>query len=379
MSRSRFSVAVVFLSVAGVLSARQEPQFRAATDTVPIYATVLDHDGRLVTDLTKDDFEVFDNGHLQTLTTFANDVQPITVVMMLDRSGSVEVQFKLIEDAATEFVRHLTPLDKARIGSFSLKVQIDPETFTSDQQEMLDILRDRLQPHGPTPLWSAAATAMTALNGQPGRRVVLVFTDGHDAPLSDQPKVPFEEVRRRAETEEVMVYGVGLFGDCEVAPSQTHPVSADAWLQRGGRGGPGRGGQGRVGPGRVPQGGRIRLPMPPLPLPMPPGRGVPGRPPYMPEPRTTNSASGCKSSGPDPHLRALTEVGGGGYFELKRATDLSSTFARVADELHHQYLLAFTAPSRDGMLHRLEVRVVRPGATIRARRGYVAPQSGSAY
>jgi VWFA-related protein len=376
MSRSRVSLAVVFLSVAGVLSARQEPQFRTATDTVPIYATVLDRDGRLVTDLNREDFEVYDNGHLQTLTTFANDVQPITVVLMLDRSGSVEMQFKLIEDAAAEFVRHLTPFDKARIGSFSLKVQIDPETFTSDPEEMLDILKNRLQPHGPTPLWHAAATAMTALNGQSGRRVVLIFTDGHDAPLSDQPKVPFEEVRHRAETEDVMVYGVGLFGDCEIAPSPAQPSSTGPLFQRGGgHGGQGRGGPGRGGQGRMPPpGGRIRLPMPPLPMPLPPGRGVPGRPPFIPEARVTSNDNGCKANGPDSHLRALTEVGGGGYFELKRAADLSATFTRVANELHHQYLLAFTAPLRDGVLHRLEVRVVRPGATIRARRGYVAPQ-----
>ena len=52
------------------LLARQDRQFRAGTDTVPIYATVLDAEGRLVTDLTRDDFEVRDNGRPQKLTTF---------------------------------------------------------------------------------------------------------------------------------------------------------------------------------------------------------------------------------------------------------------------------------------------------------------------
>jgi len=73
-------------------------------------------------------------------------------------------------------------------------------------------------------------------------------------------------------------------------------------------------------------------------------------------------------------LKALTEVGGGGYFELKRASDLATTFARVADELHHQYLMAFTATSKDGTLHRLDVKVKRPDVTVRARRGYIAPK-----
>ncbi|HXT70766.1 MAG TPA: VWA domain-containing protein [Vicinamibacterales bacterium] len=373
MTRSRFMLAVTLAVVSAVgvisvnISARQEPQFRTATDTVPIYATVLDRDGRLVTDLRREDFEVYDNGRRQSVSTFVNDVQPITVVMMLDRSGSVEIQFKLIEEAAAEFVRNLLPQDKARIGSFSLTVQIDPDSFSSDRDELLTIIRERLQPQGPTPLWSAASTAMTALSNQPGRRVVVIFTDGHDAPLDSQPKVPFDEVRRRAETEDIMVYGVGLVNECAASPGLSLLGSPFKWFQR--RPGRGQGGtQGRGAPPRLPP-GRIRLP--PIPLPIPGGR-IPGKPPITTESRI-GPDDGCKDQGPDPSLRTLTEVGGGGYFELRRASDLAATFARVAGELHQQYLLAFTAPVRDGALHRLEVRATRPGLTVRARRGYVAP------
>ena len=80
MSRSRLSLAVAIVSVAGVVSARQEAQFRTANDTVPIYATVVNREGHLVTDLTRDDFEVLDNGKPQPLTMFVNGEQPITVV-----------------------------------------------------------------------------------------------------------------------------------------------------------------------------------------------------------------------------------------------------------------------------------------------------------
>ena len=93
----------------------------------------------------------------------------------------------------------------------------------------------------------------------------------------------------------------------------------------------------------------------------------------MPEPKIADDG-GCRGAGPDPSLRTLTDVGGGGYFELRRAADLSATFARVADELHHQYLLAFVAPARDGQMHSLDVRVKSSGLTVRARRGYVAPR-----
>ena len=371
MSRSRsFILAVVFVAAAGVLGAGQEPQYRTGTNTVPIYATVLDREGRLVTDLTKNDFEVFDNGRRQQISNFASGIQPITVVMMLDRSGSVEDRFTLIENAAAEFVRKLTDEDKARIGSFSVQVQIDPETFTSSKDVLFGVLRERLQPMGPTPLWSATATAMTALADQPGRRVVLVLTDGHDAPLSDQPQTSFDEVRRRAETEEIMVYGIGLVSEC--SPPTTSSIvgftSGASWQRGGGGGGQGRGGQGRGG-----RGGRIRLPPVPLPLPLPGGPRMPPRVPVNPTPRISEE-SGCRAEGPDPSLRTLAEVGGGGYFELRRAADLPATFTRVAAELHQQYLLAFVAPAHDGAFHQLDVRVRRFGATVRARRGYIAPK-----
>ena len=81
----------------------------------------------------------------------------------------------------------------------------------------------------------------------------------------------------------------------------------------------------------------------------------------------------CANARPDPGLRSVADVGGGAYFELHRKDDLGATFARVADELHHQYLLAFAATSFDGRMHTLDVRVKRPNLTVRARHTYQAP------
>jgi Ca-activated chloride channel family protein len=75
---------------------------------------------------------------------------------------------------------------------------------------------------------------------------------------------------------------------------------------------------------------------------------------------------------PDPSLKKLAGETGGGYFELSRTDQLSSTFTRVALELHSQYLLGFQQVARDGKLHLLEVRVKKPGMTARARKSYVA-------
>jgi VWFA-related protein len=75
---------------------------------------------------------------------------------------------------------------------------------------------------------------------------------------------------------------------------------------------------------------------------------------------------------PAASLKKLASETGGGYFELSRADQLTSTFTRVALELHSQYVLGFTPQALDGKPHTLEVRVKKPGMTARARKSYVA-------
>jgi Ca-activated chloride channel family protein len=75
---------------------------------------------------------------------------------------------------------------------------------------------------------------------------------------------------------------------------------------------------------------------------------------------------------PSRDLRRIAEDTGGGYFELKQTDELSNTFTRVATELRSQYLLGFAPETLDGKVHKLEVRVSKPGMTARARRSYLA-------
>jgi Ca-activated chloride channel family protein len=305
------------VALGATVAARQQAPFRSGARTVAVYATVTDSTGRLVPDLTRADFEIYDNGKPQALSIFDNGIQPITIVLMLDRSGSMRANFRLVEAAGEAFVERLLPDDKARIGSFAARVQVDPREFTADKTELLRILRTELQPDGPTPLWNALNVSMTALLRQEGRRVVLVFTDGVDAPMNfSTHNVSLRDVMKRAQEEDVMVYAVGLEG-------------------------------------HVPFGGRM--------APMPPGRGG-----FRGRPDQTISQK------PDEGLTKIAGETGGGYFELTRADDLATTFAQVADELHHQYALGFEPSKLDGKAHKLDVRVKRPGMTARARRSYVA-------
>jgi len=198
-------LAGVALSTSG---AAQQATFRAGIRTVPIYATVTDANGRLVPDLERDDFEIYDNGRKQELTLFENAVQPISVVVMLDTSGSMTMHLDLLKQAATQFVVRLLPDDQARVGSFNdrNKIRISPDTFTSDRDELMRALREDLQFGNPTALWDATDRSMDALADVTGRRVVLVFTDGGDNDSARNQKY----VLTRAQAEEVMIYAIGL-------------------------------------------------------------------------------------------------------------------------------------------------------------------------
>ena len=77
-------------------------------------------------------------------------------------------------------------------------------------------------------------------------------------------------------------------------------------------------------------------------------------------------------SRPDGGLRKIADETGGGYFELKKSSELSSTFTKVAQELHSQYVIGFAPTQLDNRVHKLAVKMKQPGMTARARRSYVA-------
>jgi len=199
------------LAAAALAMVQEQPppsgqKFRVSTNTVAMYATVTDSDKRLVTDLLEADFEIYDNGKLQTITSFDNKPLPITVVVMLDTSGSMTVALDLVKHAAEEFLMRMLPEDQGMVGAFNDKIQFIPDgEFTSARDVLIRALKD-LDFGYPTRLYDAVNQSMVQLKGTPGRKVVLVFTDGDD----NASKIGSGEVTDRARVEDVMVYSVGL-------------------------------------------------------------------------------------------------------------------------------------------------------------------------
>jgi Ca-activated chloride channel homolog len=306
--------------VLGVLGAvGQQPTFRGTGEAVRVFVTVTDRDGRLVPSLTQDVFEVRDEGKPQPITLFDNTPQPIRLIVMLDVSGSMEGNLPLLRAAADQLFARLRPDDLARVGTFGHEIAISP-AFTRDPAELLQALPDRIAPDAPTPLWRAVDEAVKGFgNEEGGRPVVLVLSDGKDSgPIAfRQPFVSQVEVIDRARTNDVMVYGIGM-------------------RSRGPR---------RAPPGVGPGGLQAML----------------------------------TADLPDPGLARVAEETGGGYAEIRYGQDLGAAFARVADELHSQYLIGFAPPKRDGKVHEIDVRITQQGYKPRARKSYVAPAKPTSF
>jgi Ca-activated chloride channel family protein len=287
--RSLLTSALVVLSAAAVIA--QQATFRSDTRIVPVPTTVIDAEGRLVPDLTQDDFTILDNGKVQEIAIFENSVEPFDAVVMLDFSGSMTAHLRLLRQATEQFLLRLLPQDQAQVGSFSDKIMFSG-AFTSNRDSLIRALDD-LQYGNPTALYDAIDQSMDRLvaHDSPSRKVIVVFTDGDD----NYSKVGFGQVRDRARQKDVMIYAIGL-----------------------------------------------------------------------------RAVLGGQSTRPDPNLRKLAEITGGGYFELRSTDELGPTFTRVAQELHSLYTMAFVPEKMDGKEHRIEVRLKQKTMKARARSSYVA-------
>jgi Ca-activated chloride channel family protein len=278
-------------------------RLQVSTQIVRVLVTVTDSNRRLVSELEQGDFEVYDNGKPQPITTFTNDPTPFTAVLMLDTSGSMTLNLDLVKDAAEQFIIRMLPEDRAKVGAFNDKIQIEPDgEFLNDRDRLIRIMKNELDFGYPTRLFDAVDQAVAALRGIEGRRIVIAFTDGDD----NASKLGRGDVLERARIEETMIYGIGLESDYF-------------------------NGQQRV------------------------------------------------RSRPDRGLKNLAEETGGGFFDLKKKDELGPAFTRIAQELRSQYVLGFAPPVQDGKVHKLDVKVKRPGMIARGRKSYVAsPQDTTA-
>jgi Ca-activated chloride channel homolog len=207
-SFTRLSAAAALAASTSLALVAQQPPgptFKSGTQVVSLFVTVADAQKRLVPGLTKEDFDVFDNEKPQPIVYFDNSVQPITVIVMLDTSGSMTGTIALLRQAAEQFLIRLLPDDKGRVGAFNDKIQFSSR-FTSDRDQLVSDVKDLDYGNG-TRLWDAVDASLEELKGIDGRRVILVFTDGDD---TESRNSSLGKVIERARADEVMIYAIGL-------------------------------------------------------------------------------------------------------------------------------------------------------------------------
>jgi len=205
----RGAVSLLLLGLVAAYATRpagaQQPTFRSGTGAiVSVFATVTDAEKRLVPDLQQDAFEVLDNDKPQPLVVFDNAVRPITVVVLLDTSGSMTANLDRLREACEQFLIRLLPADKGKVGAFNDRVQMGGD-FTNNRDRLVSDVRNLDYGNG-TKLYDAMAVGLDDLQHIDGRRVIVVFTDGDDT----ASRAHFGQVLDRARRDEVMVYSIGF-------------------------------------------------------------------------------------------------------------------------------------------------------------------------
>jgi VWFA-related protein len=184
----------------------QRPVFRATVDRVTISVTVRDRRGRPVTSLKAADFHLLDNGEPRQILEFDRDTAPISLAILADMSGSMDVAFKrgAAREAAQQLVGFLTP-NQDRVGLYAFDAELsEVQPLRPAPGDVLQRM-DTLEPWGKTRLFDAIAeTGRKLAETGAARRAVVVLTDGYDNASQLTPG----EVSAIASSIDVPVYAV---------------------------------------------------------------------------------------------------------------------------------------------------------------------------
>jgi VWFA-related protein len=335
-------------------------KFRTGVELINVNATVTDQSGRFVSGLAREDFRVFDDEALQTVTHFSAERVPVSLGIVLDTSGSMDGE-KIVA-AREALARFLSQLLDADDEVFLIRFDNVPQLlqgWTRDKRIVTEEVQ-RIQPRGGTALYDAVADAVQmAQQGHNRKKAVVIISDGNDT----SSRTDIFAVKQLIRETEVLVYAIGVD-----TTGMTTPVRRD------------------LPPGFAAHPGSFQRGQPPRPIPMPfpipGGRRPPTQPPPPPPPAGPTGGSGGQGGshwrGNDDRvnvaaLRDITDDSGGRTEIIRNARDLDPATAGIADELSRQYYLGYSPQGpRDGRWHAIRVEVRNPSYHVRARRGYVA-------
>jgi Ca-activated chloride channel homolog len=206
--RAFHTLAVLVALTESALPGAQSVTFRGGVDLTSFAVTISDKKGETVGDLTKDDFELFEDGKKQTLQYFAKgdgDSAPeLHLGLLVDASGSMEQDLKLARSAAIKFLNMLPEAVDMTLVDFDTLVRITRYP-RADFPRLVERIRMR-KPDGYTALYDAIGTYLDGADQLPGRKIMVMYTDGGDT----RSALSFNETITLLKASQVTVYAIGL-------------------------------------------------------------------------------------------------------------------------------------------------------------------------
>lgn len=297
-------------------------RIEATLVTIPVIVT--DRYGRFITDLRKEDFQVFEDNLPQRIEYFASVEEPFTVILLIDVSGSTKEKLDEIKQAAISFIDQLRNDDKASIWAFSDRIDILCLP-TSNKSSLRSAIMN-VHSSGGTCLYDAVMYALREAEQIDGKKAIVLFTDGVEScPRSINEKYL---TLRKAEESSAMIYAIRYDTYSDVAYTSGRRSILDILL------------------GNVLGG----------------GSGTTAR----------EYEIGKK------YLQELAFVSSGRYYE-SNITNLRSAFAIIAEELRRQYTLGYYPENlgRVGQRKFIRVKVMRPGLVVKAKNSYIVGQKNN--
>ena len=167
----------------GSVVTRQNGEFSITknVEEVRLYATVVDERQKLITNLTKNDFQIWENGTPQAIKSFRSEDVPVALGIVIDNSGSMRDKRPAVNQAALNLVRSSNKDDKVFVVNFNSEPYLDQD-FTSNIGELKDAL-DHIDSRGGTALYDSVAAAsdhLMKMRDPNEKKVILIVTDGED-------------------------------------------------------------------------------------------------------------------------------------------------------------------------------------------------------
>jgi VWFA-related protein len=196
--------------------------FRKQVEEVVLHATVVDDKQHIVTSLGKDDFNVYEDGHPQTITSFRHEDIPVAMGIVVDNSGSMREKREKVNAAALNLVRASNPNDEVCVVNFNDEYYLDQD-FTSNINKLKQGL-EKIEARGGTALYDAVVATAEHLkkDAKLEKKVIFVVTDGED---NESAETLEQAVRRLQGENGPTVYTIGIL------EKEEHPKHAKRALQ----------------------------------------------------------------------------------------------------------------------------------------------------